>query len=145
MNIRPLALAILCLVAPLSACAQTPLGDVKAGDAALDRNDYKGAFAHFDRAVRASPNNRRLLEAAFHGRGEARLQLHEWSEAKDDLSRAIALDPTDAGAFASRGMARKGLGDYNGFSSTRTKPPKSARPTSRLSRTTLNLRFCIAA
>jgi len=115
MNIRPLALAVFLLVAPLSAPAQTPLSDVKAGDAALDRNDFKGAFIRFDRAVRASPTNRRLLAAAFHGRGEAHLQMHEWSEAKDDLSRAIALNPNDAGAFAARGMARKGLGDYDGL------------------------------
>ena len=78
MNIRPLALAISCLAAPLSACAQTPLADVKAGEAALDRNDNKGAFTRFDRAIRASPHNRRLMAAAFHGRGEARLQLHEF-------------------------------------------------------------------
>jgi len=115
MNIRPLSLAVLLLVAPLSARAQTPLSDVKAGEAALNHNDSKGAFARFDRAIRASLHNRRLLGAAFHGRGEARLQLHEWSEAKDDLSRAIALNPTDAGAFAARGMARKGLDDYNGL------------------------------
>lgn len=114
MNRFSLALLFL-LAAPLSAQAQTPVQDIKAGEAALDRDDWKGAETHFDRAVRAKPSNPRLQVIAFHGRGLAELQLEKWSEAKDDLTRAIELDPRDAGAFASRGMARKALGDYDGL------------------------------
>jgi len=120
MNIRRFILALLFFFVSLAGgttnCqAQSSAQDVRAGRAALERDDFKGAAARFERAIRASASNPRVLAIAYHGRGAARLQLHEWSAAKDDLSRAIALDPKDAGAFAARGMARKGLGDYDGL------------------------------
>lgn len=105
-------LLLLC-VSPLR--AQWPDSELAQGEAAWKRDDYQSAQMHFDRAIRTSHGNANIDAPAFHGRGVAKLQLHEWQGAKDDLTRAVQLDPTNAGAFAMRGMARKGLGDYDGL------------------------------
>ncbi|BCM90349.1 hypothetical protein IAD21_02200 [Abditibacteriota bacterium] len=106
---------LLLIALALPVCAQSAVQELSQGDAAWKRDDYKNAETHFDRALRASKGNPAIDAGAFHGRGVARLELHKWSGAKDDLTHAIELDPKNAGAFAARGMARKGLGDYDGL------------------------------
>lgn len=106
-------LALLLFVAPLD--AQSSLKELASGDAALDREDYKTAQTHYDRALQAASGDKNIEADALHGRGVAHQYQLRWKEASDDLTRSIAINPANAGAFASRAMARKGLGDYSGF------------------------------
>ncbi len=115
MNRLLLVLTLSLVATPASVRAQTPAQDVKAGNAALERDDFQSAEKCYSRALGAKTGDPNIEASARHGRGEAWLQLHRWSEAKDDLTRAIELDPTDAGAYAARGMARKALGDTQGL------------------------------
>lgn len=115
MNRLLLVLTLSLVATPASVRAQTPAQDVKAGNAALERDDFQSAEKCYSRVLGAKTGDPNIEASARHGRGEARLQLHRWSEAKDDLTRAIGLDPTDAGAYAARGMARKALGDTQGL------------------------------
>lgn len=114
MNRFSLALFFL-LTIPACVRAQTPVQEIKAGKTALKNDDFPNAERYFSRALQHPDNSTILNVIAFHGRGWARLQLHRWSDAKDDLTHAVELDPTDAGAFAARGMARKAMGDYEGL------------------------------
>ncbi|RYX86245.1 hypothetical protein EON83_03210 [bacterium] len=106
---------LLLVIFALPGLAQSVAKDFAQAEAAWEREDYKSAETHFDRALRASKGNADAESIGFYGRGVARLQLHKWSGAKDDLTRAIELDPKNADAFSSRAMARKGLGDYDGL------------------------------
>ncbi len=95
--------------------AQSATSELSQGHAAWGSEDWRAAREHFDRALHAADGNPNIEVDALHGRGVARLELHDWQGAKNDLTGALRLDPRDAGAFAARCMARKGLGDYAGL------------------------------
>ena len=78
-------------------------------------DDFAGAEAHFDRALRGAGNHHDEQAQALYGRGVVRLEQHKWQGAADDLTRCLAIEPRNADAYMARGMARKGLGDYSGL------------------------------
>ncbi len=105
----------LLVICALPLHAQSAAQEIAQGESAWSHDNYKAAATHFGRAVQASAGNTAINTEAFYGRGVARLQLQNWSGARDDLTRAIELNPKNAGAFEARGMARKALGDYDGL------------------------------
>ena len=110
---RFLLLFTLCL--SVSARAQTPERELAQADAAWQRNDFAAAEKHCERALKGAQGDDAIEAPTFFGRGLARLQLQKWQGARDDLTASIERDPNNAEAFASRGMARKALGDYTGL------------------------------
>ena len=95
--------------------AQTPAREFARAEAAWDKDDYAAAEKYFDSALNLSAESSADEAHAYFGRGLARLQLHKWQGARDDLNASIELNPDNAEAFASRGMARKNMGDYTGL------------------------------
>lgn len=65
------------------------LAAVGRGLAALARDDFEGALAHFDAAVAAAPEH----ASAWHGRGAALARLGRHDAARDALKRALELSP----------------------------------------------------
>ncbi|CAN5128777.1 hypothetical protein BH09BAC4_BH09BAC4_48890 [soil metagenome] len=61
------------------------------GQVLLDQQDYNGAFLEFDKAVFHSKGTQ---ADAYQWRGMARQQLHQPTEAQQDLERAITLQQT---------------------------------------------------
>lgn len=101
--------------------ARSPKREFARAEAAWDKDDFAAAEAHFTSALNLSVGDFDNSgdsgdEAhAYFGRGLARLQQEKWIGARDDLTASIAIEPRNAEAFASRGMARKALGDYTGL------------------------------
>ena len=96
----------------LPAHAQTLQREFAQADAAWDKCDYVAAEAHFDSALKLVGDDENAEAHAYFGRGAMRLQQKKWASARDDLTRSIDLNSTNPEAFASRGMASKGMGDY---------------------------------
>ncbi len=88
MNRLLLAFAFSFVAVPASVRAQTPIQGLKAGNAALERNEFQNAEKCYDRALSARTGDPKIEASAFHGRGAARWELHKWGAAKDDLARA---------------------------------------------------------
>ncbi len=105
-----LCLFLCALVSP--APAQTLQREFAQADAAWDKRDYAAAEAHFDSALKLVGDDENAEAHAYFGRGAMRLQQKKWASARDDLTRSIDLNSNNPEAFASRGMASKGLGDY---------------------------------
>jgi tetratricopeptide (TPR) repeat protein len=74
----------------------------------LNRQDFKGAIADYDQAIRLNPK----LAVAYNGRGNARYELRDKQGAIADLEQAIRLDPKLAMAYNNRGGVRNELGDH---------------------------------
>lgn len=115
MNLRRLFLCVLlcALAGPMQ--AQTFAREFMRAESAWDKEDYVAAETHFTSALKLSAGNSDDEAHAYFGRGAARLQQEKWASARDDLTASIALAPDNAQAIASRGMARKALGDYSGL------------------------------
>lgn len=69
------------------------------------RNDLKHAFEDYTAAIDRDHGNNRGLAGAFRGRGRLYLHRQEYDRAIPDLTRAMALDPTDSAAQRARGTA----------------------------------------
>jgi tetratricopeptide (TPR) repeat protein len=76
----------------------------------LNRQDFKGAIADYDQAIRLNPK----LAVAYNGRGNARYELRDMQGAIADLEQAIRFDPKLAPAYNGRGTVRYALGDKQG-------------------------------
>lgn len=88
--VAALALAFLAFVAmPASAAKQDPAPALAAAQAKLDAGDAEGALKLLDPLVKREPK----LARGFLLRATARLMLGEMG-GKDDLDKALALDPT---------------------------------------------------
>ncbi len=107
-------LFVLCLFV-LPVRAQTAEAEFGRADTAWEKEDFAAAETHFGRALDLAQGDSTMEAHALFGRGLARLEQEQWQTARDDLSASIALNPDNAEAFASRGMARKALGDYQGL------------------------------
>lgn len=113
--LRRLILCLLLCVLASPLWAQTPAREFARAEAAWDTEDYATSESHFASALSLSARDSADEAHAYFGRGLARLEQHKWQGARDDLTASIALNSDNAEAFASRGMARKGLGDYTGL------------------------------
>jgi tetratricopeptide (TPR) repeat protein len=105
----------LCVVPTIMLCAtllRTPaLLPYIMGDTQLNRNDYKAAIVHFDRAISLDPK----YASAYVNRGWSYDNLGQLQEAVADYSKALSLDPKNAWAawaYAHRGSAYENLGQH---------------------------------
>lgn len=92
----------------------------KAGEKALQGEQFGSAIAHFDRVLQILQRGdvaveANTLSAAFHNRADAHYNLEQWQAARADYSRVIELTPSDADAYAMRAITRKTSGDYDGL------------------------------
>jgi len=95
--------------APSAPATATPSAEAltRGGSERLQRGDFAGALAEFNRALALNPN----LPEALAGRGIARAKLGDKQAALDDLNRAVSAKPDYAEAYWHRGEARFELGD----------------------------------
>ncbi|MGF1602930.1 MAG: tetratricopeptide repeat-containing serine protease family protein [Thermosynechococcaceae cyanobacterium] len=75
--------------------------------AKIDREDYGGAIATLDQAIRLNAN----YSAAYALRGFAQARLGKASAALADSEQAIRLDPKTARAYLVRGLVRSRIGE----------------------------------
>ena len=105
---------------------------LRKGNEALQRGDFEGAMADYNRVVDHEPDfakaykNRgideydRVIELkpifaeAYKNRGHAKFNLGKLAEAIADLDKAIELDPNFAAAYNDRGNVKSGLGNHKG-------------------------------
>ena len=110
----------------------TPKYYLRKGNEALQRDDFKGAMADYNRVIEPKPdfakayNNRgiakydRIVELkpifveAYNNRGDAKYNLGDLNGAIADLDQAIELNPDLASAYYTRGNIKFGLGDHRG-------------------------------
>ena len=95
--------------------AQTPAQEFERAEKAWDKEDYAAAETHFSSALKLKSGDSDDKARAYFGRGVSRLQQEKWRAARDDLTASIELNSRNPDAFASRGMARKAMGDYAGL------------------------------
>ena len=108
-----LCLSLVFVAAPT--LAQTPAREFARAQSAWHKENYAAAENYFSQALNLSADASSDEAHAYFGRGLARLQQEKWRAARDDLSASIELAPDNPEAFASRGMARKALGDTTGL------------------------------
>jgi len=112
------------------AAAWRPLAGVghSEGLRALDTGKHRAAIAHFDAALRTSPNR---VESYFF-RGVAYYRLRQYARAADDMQAVLRLDAQHAGAAHYLGMATWSFGDREGairhYSTAVRLQPKWATP-----------------
>ena len=80
---------------------------IRLGRAALERGDLQGALARFDAAIGVEPDN----ALARRGRAYVLHRLAQYSEALEEWTRALDLDPTDAETRGNRALAAVEAGD----------------------------------
>jgi Flp pilus assembly protein TadD len=73
-------------------------------------NDFKGAIAELDEAIRAKPSS----ATAYNARGYAWLRLRQYAKAAEDFSAAIKLNPKYENAYRNRAAVRRLTGDAKG-------------------------------
>jgi tetratricopeptide (TPR) repeat protein len=73
------------------------------------QRNYKGAVEDYTEALKYKED-----DELYRQRGTARYTIREVDEAVKDFSRALQLNPKNAGAYARRGDARVRLKDYKG-------------------------------
>src|SRR5439155_2868327 len=93
------------LIFPTWSFAQTKSKDAAAytnrGIAKLQKSDWDGAIADFDRALQFDPK----LAQAYANRGDAKTEKGDFDGAIADFNRALQLNPKLAPAYAGHGSA----------------------------------------
>ena len=82
---------------------------LKAGNAAHNRGDFRGAISAYTQAIEFNPSN----VAALIWRGNAFGSLREFQNAKADFTRAIQLGSRDAIAYVGLGIVYFSLREYS--------------------------------
>ncbi len=80
----------------------------------LDRHlkgNLAGAIADYGRAIICAPDSEGQA-VAYLSRGNARKDQEDLAGAINDYSQAIALHPSNAGAYLSRGLAHRQVGQW---------------------------------
>jgi tetratricopeptide (TPR) repeat protein len=86
-------------------------GYVRLGQAYQVAKDWKNAGANFQNAVVKSPFK---YPEAYAGLGRAYLELGDAAKARENLTKAVAMDPRNAEYFYWLGRANEALGNKNG-------------------------------
>lgn len=81
---------------------QTSEDYVKNGTHKYLNNDYHGAIAEYDEAIKINPN----CIDAYNNRAIAKSTLKDYSGALADWNKVIELNPKDAGAYSCRGLLK---------------------------------------
>jgi tetratricopeptide (TPR) repeat protein len=77
----------------------------QSGNAKLDRRDYQGAFADYNKSLKINPN----YSNAYNNRGVARNKLFDHYGAIDDFNRALEINPNNSAALENLEGLREGL------------------------------------
>ena len=89
------------------------LDDLDAGSIAFNERDYDKAISLFTKAIMSGELTREDLRFAYEGRGQAWAEKGDNDRAIADYTKAIVIDPKDAGAYYSRGNAWYNKSDYD--------------------------------
>jgi tetratricopeptide (TPR) repeat protein len=102
------------LIFPTWRLAQTKSKDAAAytsrGIAKLQKDDWDGAIADFNRALRFDPK----LAQAYDNRGLAKTEKGDLEGAITDFNRVLQLNPKNGIAYNNRGNAKAHKGDFDG-------------------------------
>jgi Flp pilus assembly protein TadD len=80
---------------------------IRLGRAALERGDLEGALARFDAAIGVEPGN----ALARRGRAYVLHRMGQYSDALEEWTLALELDPADADTRGNRALAAVEAGD----------------------------------
>ena len=72
--------------------------------------DYRGAIADYNAAIRLEPNNASM----YHNRANAKLMLDKYKESLADYNETIRLEPNNASTYNNRANVKYKLGDHKG-------------------------------
>ncbi len=81
----------------------------KAGDEHFVKKEYADALAFYDVAIQHGLESAKVFESRGHC-----LSSDFPLDAIDDFTKSISLDPINANAWFGRGMAKRGVGDFQG-------------------------------
>jgi len=97
---------------PIQKTATPPIADdyYLLGKSKLNKQDYQGAIADFDKALSLNLNDAK----AYLGRGSARYAQGDKQGAIADFNKALSLNPNDADVYLGRGIIRYEQGDKQG-------------------------------
>ncbi len=80
----------------------------KRGNGKTKLENYKGALADYDQAIKIDPNH----ADSYHRRGNIKMQLEHYKEAISDYNHAIEIDQNHADFYHDRGKAKAELHHY---------------------------------
>jgi tetratricopeptide (TPR) repeat protein len=83
-------------------------GYIRAGQAALNRKEYRKAIDYYSRAITLSPFD----AGHYYGRGVARYRNGEIEKAEGDFDKVILLEAGLRSAYVYRGLCRLETGEY---------------------------------